>query len=202
MRKMKIHEDYIDMGKEMIRCGWEPMAIEAYCLAYQAHSKTMDKAGYEPYIIHPLNVAITAIEFGDEPGLKEVALLHDVIEDTIATWDDLEDYFSRYLEFYEKHVKEALDCVTHRPNESYGNYMERVLSNPVAAKVKLADLHHNMDFMRLEGFSEWAEDRMKRYATCVRKIEDKYHFLEIRMKLMKAKKFFQSCPCGGWDDLG
>lgn len=126
----------------------------AIALAVEAHRGQSDKSG-QPYILHPLRVMFrcaTDLE-------RTVAVLHDVIEDTDRTPDDL-----RRLGFSEE-VLAALDCVTNRDGETYEAFVERAASNPVALRVKLADLEDNMDLRRLgdEALSEKATARLNRY---------------------------------------
>lgn len=126
----------------------------AITLAVQAHQGQMDKSG-QPYILHPLRVMFRC---RTESG-RIVAILHDVIEDTPTTPDDL-----RRLGFSEE-ILAALDCVTKRQGENYADFVERAAANPIAREVKLADLEDNMDLRRL-GEAELtpkAVDRLNRY---------------------------------------
>ena len=66
-----------------------------------------------------------------------VALLHDVVEDTDTTFEDLEKEFP-------KEVIECLKLLT-RTNEDYFEYVKKIKNNPIAKKVKLIDLNHNLD---------------------------------------------------------
>jgi len=105
---------------------------KAICIAATAHSGQLDKEG-APYITHPLRV-MAAVE-GDDA--KIVAILHDVIEDTTVTIDDLRrDGFSESL-------LSGVECVTHCREESYTDYVIRCKNHPLARKVKLADLADN-----------------------------------------------------------
>jgi hypothetical protein len=73
----------------------------------------------------------------DGDAARMVAVLHDVVEDTTVTLDDL-----RRAGFLEE-VLEAVRCVTHRKGESYADYVVRCRGNPVARMVKIADLTDN-----------------------------------------------------------
>src|SRR5688572_15682369 len=111
---------------------------DAIALAVEAHRGQKDKSG-APYILHPLRVM-----FSCETEIERiVAMLHDVDEDTGRTFDDL-----RKLCFSEE-VLAALECVTKRDGEGYEQFVQRAAANPVARKVKLADLKDNMDLRRL-----------------------------------------------------
>jgi (p)ppGpp synthase/HD superfamily hydrolase len=123
-------------------------------VATQAHQGQVDKAG-QPYIMHPHFVASQVT--GDEA--KAVAWLHDVIEDTPITFDDL-----RAAGLNEA-VIEAVDAITKRDNEDYKGYLERVAANALAKHVKLADLAHNMNTGRLKEVDDKAKIRLEKYKT-------------------------------------
>jgi (p)ppGpp synthase/HD superfamily hydrolase len=105
---------------------------KALQMAARAHEGQKDKKGL-PYILHPLRVMMK-VE-GEEAQM--VAVLHDVIEDTSVTEDDL-----RQAGFSEK-VLVAVRCVTHGKDESYADYVVRCKKNEIARQVKLADLEDN-----------------------------------------------------------
>ena len=130
----------------------------ARVIAVAAHAGQMDKAG-KPYIEHPLAVA----EKLRGEREKIVALLHDVVEDSPVTLEDI-----RQAGFGEE-VVAALECITKRAGEAYGEYLARVMSNPIARSVKLADLAHNMDLSRFETMTErdWQRHRKYEHAVAV-----------------------------------
>jgi (p)ppGpp synthase/HD superfamily hydrolase len=101
-------------------------------IAAKAHEGQRDKEGL-PYILHPLRVMMGVQ--GEEAQI--VAVLHDVVEDTAVTLDDL-----RCAGFSEG-VLAAVACVTHRKDEPYADYVVRCKGNEVARRVKLADLQDN-----------------------------------------------------------
>lgn len=101
-------------------------------IAAKAHEGQKDKEGL-PYVLHPLRVMM-AVE-GEEAQV--VAVLHDVVEDTPVTLDDL-----RQAGFSEA-VLAAVQCVTHHKDEPYADYVVRCKGNEVARRVKLADLGDN-----------------------------------------------------------
>ena len=105
---------------------------KALQIAAKSHEEQKDKEGL-PYILHPLRVMMS-VE-GEQAQI--VAVLHDVIEDTTVTADDL-----RQARFSEQVVAAVL-CVTHRKDETYADYVVRCKSNEVARRVKLADLEDN-----------------------------------------------------------
>ena len=113
------------------------LTIKAMNLAYNAHHGQMDKGGV-PYIFHPIHLAET---MNDEVSTC-VALLHDTVEDTDVTLEQLAHEFPR-------EIVEAVDLLTHRDGVEYFDYVRAIKQNPVAVKVKLADLAHNSDPKRI-----------------------------------------------------
>ena len=112
---------------------------KAIKLCYKAHAGHVDKSGL-PYVHHPLHLA----EQMDDETSTVVALLHDVVEDTQYTFDDLEQ-----MDFGDE-VIAALRLLTHADGVPYLDYVKEIANNPVAKKVKLADLAHNSDLSRLD----------------------------------------------------
>lgn len=110
----------------------------AYAIAYVAHKGQYDKVGVD-YINHPLTVS-SLCQNEDE---KIVALLHDVVEDTNISFDDLS-------KFFDDKIIEALKLLTHKNDEPYMNYIARIKKNSLAKTVKIADLTHNMDITRFK----------------------------------------------------
>lgn len=115
---------------------------EAMKIAYDAHHGQVDKAGI-PYIFHPYHLA----EQMQDEYTTCVALLHDVVEDTHVTLEELAKTFPQ-------EVIDAIAVMTHKKGEPYLEYVARVKTNPIAKAVKLVDLWHNSDETRLEGADE------------------------------------------------
>jgi hypothetical protein len=105
---------------------------KALQIAARAHEGQKDKEGL-PYILHPLRAMLSV----QGEAAQIVAVLHDVIEDTPVTADDL-----RQAGFSDE-VLAAVLCVTHREGESYADYVVRCKGNEIARRVKLADLTDN-----------------------------------------------------------
>ena len=105
---------------------------KALSFAAKAHDGQYDKSG-EPYILHPIAVS-SLVKSEDE---KIVALLHDVIEDTDFTLDDIKS-------FGFEHLTSTLDCLSRKKDEPYDEFMKRVLTKRSAIKVKIADIKHNL----------------------------------------------------------
>jgi hypothetical protein len=123
---------------------------KALLFAVKAHDGQYDKAG-EPYILHPLQVSF-AVE-GDDA--KILALLHDVVEDTSITLDDVEK------ENFGFRMRHALDCLTRREGETYKNFIARVMTNSLAVRVKIADMKHNLS--RINNLPPKEQDITDRY---------------------------------------
>ena len=130
-----------------------PTLEHAITLAVKAHQGQLDKYG-RPYILHPLRVM-----FRLETELEQiVGVLHDVIEDSDITFDDLRRMG------YSEEVLTALDGVTRREDETYDEFVTRSLAHPVSRRVKLADLEDNMDLRRLSvQLTEKDFERLQRY---------------------------------------
>lgn len=109
-------------------------------IARIAHAGQLDKAG-KPYIEHPLRV-MERMNPDDVEG-RVVAVLHDVVEDTEITLDDLRD-----CGFSETIVR-AVDALTHPKTEPRKDYLRRVAANALALRVKLADVADNSSEHRI-----------------------------------------------------
>lgn len=129
-----------------------PSLEDAIILAATAHRGQCDKAG-QPYILHPLTMMIR-LRTADE---RLVAVLHDVVEDSDTTLDDL-----RRLG-YDEPIVQAVDHLTRRETESYEEFIARAAADPVARAVKIADLEHNLDTARLGEITERDQARLARY---------------------------------------
>jgi len=125
---------------------------EAIAIAVAAHRGQVDKAG-APYILHPLRVMFAMTT--DEERIA--AVLHDVLEDCGWTLDGLRE---RGLP---ESVLQALDGLTRREGESYEAFVARAAANPIARRVKLADLEDNMDLRRLAELTPRDAERLARY---------------------------------------
>ncbi len=126
---------------------------KAMRLSYKAHEGQMDKGGV-PYVFHPFHVA-EQMQTEHEICL---ALLHDVVEDSDFTMEDV-----AALGFPEE-VLRGLAAITRLPGEDYMAYIRRVKQEPLAVRVKLRDIEHNSMAERMSGdAAEW-EERMQKYA--------------------------------------
>ncbi len=121
-------------------------------IAFKAHLNQVDKNGY-PYIAHPIHLAETM----SSESATIVALLHDVVEDSEVTFDDIKNFG------FSIEIIEALKLLTHDKNADYTEYIKNINSNPLAKEVKIADLKHNMDLTRIENVSEKDIARASKY---------------------------------------
>jgi (p)ppGpp synthase/HD superfamily hydrolase len=140
---------------------YTPMTKKAMVLAYEAHQNQVDRSGV-PYIFHPFHLA----EMMQTETEVCVALLHDVLEDTSYTLNDLTN------EGFSEEVLEAVVLLTREPQIPYMDYVRRLKSNPIARKVKLADLAHNSDETRLS--------------------KDDTGYLKLKCRYEKAKAFLEA----------
>ena len=129
-------------------------------IAFDAHKNQVDKAGL-PYIYHPFYLA-TQMETEDS---IIVALLHDVVEDSHYTFEEIESYG------FSPSIISALRLLTHEDSEDYIAYIHRVKANELARIVKLADLKHNSDESRLSHIDDKVRERLNRYAKSIKILE-------------------------------
>lgn len=114
------------------------MINKALNIAYKAHHGQKDK-GNVPYIFHPYHIAE---KFNNETDIC-VAIMHDVLEDTFVSKEELEGYFP-------KEVIEPLVLLTRSTHDTYFEYIKNICSNPIAKKVKIEDIKHNLVFERIQ----------------------------------------------------
>ncbi len=120
---------------------------KAMRIAYSAHHGQVDYNGI-PYIFHPIHLAE---QMEDEISCC-AALLHDVVEDTAVTMEDLASEFP-------EEVMALLRLLTHEEGVPYFDYVRKIKANPIAVKIKPADIAHNSDQTRCVG-SGLSEERL------------------------------------------
>jgi (p)ppGpp synthase/HD superfamily hydrolase len=121
----------------------------AFKMALAAHGHQTDRAG-QLYIGHVARVTARL----DSPSDQVVALLHDVVEDTDVSLDEIAARFG-------EGVAHSVDCLTHPENEPLEEYIARVASDDCVVRVKLADLDDNDDDARLALLPEKTRARLK-----------------------------------------
>lgn len=139
----------------------------AITIAAFAHQNQVDLGG-APYMLHLMRVMLKA--HSQEEQI--VAILHDLLEDTDWTLAQVAE------EGFAPEILHSLDRVTHRKGESYPDYIARVKVDPVAAKVKLADMLDNLDLMRMPTLSTEDLERAAKYHR---------HSLELMQVLEKSR---------------
>jgi guanosine-3',5'-bis(diphosphate) 3'-pyrophosphohydrolase len=123
-------------------------------LAVNGHNGQFDRAG-KPYILHPLKV-MHYLKSDDEE-LQQMAVGHDLIEDTKTTYQDLRDAG------ISERVISGIRALTKQPGQTYDEYKQQVFANEDAMRVKLADLRHNTDIRRLKGITQKDIERTAKY---------------------------------------
>lgn len=139
---------------------YTPMTNKAIILMFKLHRDQTDRSGL-PYVFHPWHVA----ESMDDEASTIVALLHDSVEDTEITLDELAEMG------FSDEVIQALDLMTHRDGDDYFVYVRHLAHNPLARKVKLADLKHNSDISRLETVTDKDLERAEKYKKAIEYLE-------------------------------
>lgn len=143
---------------------YTPLTKKALKLCFEAHKDQVDKSGM-PYVFHPFHLA-------EQMATEEevvLALLHDVVEDTQTTFEDL-----RAMGFPER-VVDALQMLTHKEGVPYMEYVAAIKKDPLAKAVKLADLKHNSDLSRLDRVDEKALKRVAKYKQAIELLEADDH---------------------------
>ena len=133
--------------------------IRAEEIAVKAHKGQVDKGG-EEYIHHPWRV----MESFRMPEDKMVAILHDVVEDTPVTLEDLKS------EGFSSDVIHAVDCMTRGEGESWNKYIERVKGDNIALRVKIADLRDNLNITRLRSLKDIDINSLSMYLSTYHKL--------------------------------
>ena len=135
---------------------------DALRVAAQAHRSQKDRYG-SPFILHPIRVMLRLS--GDKERI--VALLHDVVERTPWTLADLR------REGFSEDVVAAVDLLTKREGEAYLEYIVRVRADPLAARIKQADLLDHIETLRGRELDARESGRMERYHEALRVLQAK-----------------------------
>lgn len=131
---------------------YESLLQRAIAIAAKAHEGQVDKAG-NSYLDHPLFVMknVNSIE------QKIVAVLHDAVEDSELTLEQLRS------QGFPEVIVSAIEAITKIEGEAYAAYLERVIANPIALRVKIADVTHNLDIRRISNPTEADFQRIAKY---------------------------------------
>ena len=137
----------------------------AIAIATKAHKNQKDKFG-NPYLLHLLSV----MKKGNNEKEKITGVLHDLIEDTEWTLEDLRQ------EGFDEEIISAIDCLTKRKKgdkeESYEKFISRVKKNALAIRVKLNDLEDNMDVRRIPKLTVKDVKRINKYLKAYRSLKN------------------------------
>lgn len=139
------------------------MLSKAIQLAADLFEGKFDKGGH-PYILHCLYVMNKMNQ--DDHELMAIAVLHDVVEDTDFTLEIL-----REVGFSDR-VVWGVQALTHEDGIPYMDYIKIISFNEDARKVKIADLRHNSDIMRMKGLRKKDFERLEKYHTA-------YEYLKV-----------------------
>ena len=140
---------------------YTPKTKLALKLCFEAHKEQLDKSGM-PYVFHPFHLA----EQMTTEETTIVALLHDLVEDTDYTIEDLINMG------FDRVITDAISLITHADDVDYMDYVRMIKENPVAKTVKLADLKHNSDLTRLDVINEKALQRREKYLKAIALLEE------------------------------
>ena len=156
---LKVIKTYISKNEDI------EFVTRAFNFAYEKHKDQFRKSG-EPYIIHPLQVAyiLSTIEL-DESTIC-AALLHDIVEDTSYTFEDLSNMG------FPIEVIDVLKLLTHKEDVPYMEYVKKLSVNNTARKVKIADLKHNSDLTRLDLTKDKIPPKYNLYLEAIKILEE------------------------------
>lgn len=131
---------------------------KALKITFSAHKEQVDKTGL-PYVFHPFHLA----EQMDDELSVCAALLHDVVEDTEITFEELKSLG------IPDDVIDTLSLLTHDDDVPYMDYVQKIKDsgNPIAKAVKLADLRHNSDLTRFSDVDGKTLDRLEKYKAAI-----------------------------------
>ena len=132
-------------------------------LAIEAHAGQLDTHNGRPYIEHPFRV----MNAGSTLYEKITGILHDVIEDTNVTLDQLKE------EGFSVAVVDAVDAISRRENESYNSYIDRLQANPIAVRVKINEVTDNMDIRRMNEIRYHDLGRLQKYLQAYKQLTEK-----------------------------
>ena len=139
---------------------YTPMTKIALKICFEAHKNQTDKSGM-PYVFHPFHLAEQMVD----EKTTVVALLHDVIEDTEYTIDDLKNMG------FSDDILSAIALMTHADGVPYMEYVAKIKTNSIAKAVKLADLRHNSDMSRLDKVTIRDCERAEKYKKAIDLLE-------------------------------
>lgn len=141
------------------------MLDKAIAIAAVEFQGKYDKGG-KPYILHCLHV-MNKLKYQNDTDLMIAAILHDLVEDTSWTFNALKS------EGFSDRVIILLKLLTHEKGLSYDEYIQGIASNKDAIRIKLQDLRHNSDIMRMKGLRDKDFERLNKYHRAYAYLESK-----------------------------
>lgn len=193
---LKLQKELRDEWKEEYEDSFTSTVEIAMNIAFYAH-RNQKRVNGDAYITHPKSLAehfcyLSQIEEGDfdeenlykvglhYQGVLEVCWLHDVIEDTPYTIEDIIDvYEDRGLkDYFDTFIKKPLMLITHDKSEPYPVYIEKVCKNLTASIVKFLDLCNNSNPLTLDQLGDKELKRIQDYASYMKVINDEWHLIE------------------------
>ena len=198
----KIHsylEKEVKLNKKTIEEFDKHSVYIAMEIALYAHRGQIRENG-EEYVHHPISCLnlyrnLVGIKQGDPfcidvnlmyeygvpyDGVQEVCLLHDVLEDTNISIEEIKEIYNE-LELgrhFEMYIYKPLQLITHDKDVPYPEYINIVMKHPTSALVKMLDLVDNSNLMTLSTLDAKKLDRSINYMKYIKVINDKYHFVE------------------------
>ena len=193
---MKLEKDLQEYYKDEYEKHMSTSVSIARAIAIMAHLNQKRLCGV-PYVSHPYGLAsmfktLTFMDYDgfDEDdvyrfnipvsGILELCWLHDVVEDTIYTEEEIRDVFNSHGlgDFYDAFIHKPLLLITHDKSEPYPSYIDKVCSNVYSALVKLLDMNDNLTLWSLDHLGDKEVKRIADYASYAKTINDKFHFIE------------------------
>lgn len=200
-RLKEIHEYLIKVGceeQDLLNMDTQSVYL-ATEIALYAH-RDQKRVNGEDYANHPLNCMESYRKFvGITPddyfcidvdlmckygipyeGVQELCLLHDVIEDSDLTFDEVRDIFIEcgFKTHFDLYIALPLNKITHDKSQSYDEYIKICMEHPTSSLVKLIDMQDNLNVLTLTNFNEENYQRANKYLQFIYLINSKYHFIE------------------------
>ena len=128
--------------------------------------------GGTPYIYHCWEVMVRCLRKGYDGDILLIAIMHDIIEDTVVSHEDLVNLGFSYR------VRMGIKSISKVPSESYDDYIKRVLMNQDSILVKLEDLDHNCDLSRIRVVTQKDIDRVSKYEYTIETLRQRLEDLD------------------------
>ena len=154
---------------------------------YRCLKKYRKLVGIKPNSNHNMDVDLMDKYGIPYEGVQEVCLLHDVLEDSDFTFDEVRNIFAEcgWKYYFDAHIATPLKNITHDKNEPYLKYIVTCMKHPTSALVKLMDLQDNLSILDLTEFNEKNYERANGYLSYMKMINDQYHFIENNQRYLQ-----------------